>query len=211
MGILGYTYGQSVYNGNEQILTLNTGQAIFSSHRDSRSHTFYAGAQHAFNPNLSGRLTAGATYTDYYGDPAADNRLTPYLMASLNYLFQTTTAMELGASYTLSAANFAGQNVSSDFVHDQETALFYASVSHEIVAHLTGSAKATIQNATYNGGGPGVDGQGYLFYQLGFDLAYAFTPNIAAHIGYNYDNSDSDVPGQSYDRNRVYLGVTGSY
>jgi hypothetical protein len=29
-------------------------------------------------------------------------------------------------------------------------------------------------------------------------------------VGYNYDNVDSQL-GRTYDRNRVYVGVTGSY
>jgi hypothetical protein len=30
------------------------------------------------------------------------------------------------------------------------------------------------------------------------------------HGGYNYDNLDSDI-GRSFDRNRVYFGVTATY
>jgi hypothetical protein len=56
-----------------------------------------------------------------------------------------------------------------------------------------------------------VDGATTFFYQIGFDLAYEFTPNISAQVGYNYDNNDSDLPGQTYTRNRVYFGVTGTY
>jgi hypothetical protein len=34
--------------------------------------------------------------------------------------------------------------------------------------------------------------------------------NFSAEAGYNYDNLHSDV-FSNYDRNRVYIGVTGSY
>jgi len=210
-GILGYTYGQSVYTADQQILTLNTGQAIYSDNKNRRSHTVYAGAQQTFTPNLSGLLKGGATYSDYYGDPTAQNNWTPYVMADLKYQFQTTTTFDIGLLYTLSAANYAGQQMGTDYIRDQDSTLFYGSLTHELIAHLVSTFRATVQNATYNGGGPSVDGQGYVFYELGFDLAYEFTKNISAHVGYNYDNNNSDIAGQSYDRNRVYLGVTGSY
>ena len=52
------------------------------------------------------------------------------------------------------------------------------------------------------------------FYLVGLNLQYRFTPNFSAEVGYNYDKLDSGVNviyAGSYDRNRVYFGVTGSY
>jgi hypothetical protein len=207
MGILGYMYGQNLYTGDQ--LIGNGG--VTSSDKDSRSHTFYAGVQHAFSPTLSGTIKAGAQYYDYYGDPVGGNQWSPYVVANMRYQYQSTTTMDAGFSYSRSAADQAGVGTVTEFIKDTEVALFYASLSHEIVAHLVGTAKGTVQYATYNGGGPGYDGESYLFFQLGFDLAYQFTPNFSAHAGYNYDNNDSDLGGQSYNRNRVYLGVTAGY
>ena len=45
---------------------------------------------------------------------------------------------------------------------------------------------------------------------MGLNLRYQFTPNFSADVGYNYDNLESQVQ-PNYDRNRVYVGVTGSY
>ena len=117
----------------------------------------------------------------------------------------------MGVSYQRSAANVAGGNGNVGYVLDTETALCYGSLSHEIVAHLVGTARGTVQYSTYNGGGAGFNDQSYLFFQIGLDLAYQFTKNLSAHVGYNFDDNDSDIPGQSYNRNRVYLGVTAAY
>jgi uncharacterized protein (PEP-CTERM system associated) len=117
----------------------------------------------------------------------------------------------MGFTYKHSAADVAGLGSPTDFVRDTETATFYGSVSHEIIAHLIGTAKGTVQYSTYNGGGSSIDGESYLYFQLGLDLAYQFSPNLSAHIGYNYDDTDSDLAGQSYNRNRVYLGVSAGY
>jgi hypothetical protein len=46
---------------------------------------------------------------------------------------------------------------------------------------------------------------------VGLNLQYRFTPNFSAEVGYNYDDLHSDLPGRTYDRNRIYVGVTGSY
>ena len=206
MGIIGYMYGQNLYTADEPI-----GFGISSDDKDSRSHTFYVGAQHNFTPTLVGLIKAGAQYFDYYGDPDGGSQWSPYVLANLKYQFQTTTSMDVGFSYSRSAADIVGEGTVNNFVKDTEVALGYASVSHEIIHRLIGTAKTTIQYATYNGGGAAYDGESYLFFQLGFDLGYQITPNFSAHAGYNYDDNDSDIAGQSYNRNRVYLGVTAAY
>jgi len=204
--ILGYMYGQYIYTADEPI-----GYGVNSSDKDSRSHTFYAGLQHAFSPTFSGTTKVGAQYFDYYGDPMGGNDWSPYATLDLNYQLQSTTSLGAGFSYSRSAADQAGQGTPNAYIKDTEVALLYGSVTHEIVPHLLGTAKATLQHATYNGGGPSYDGESYLFFGIGCDLAYQFTPNISTHIGYNYDNNSSDIAGQSYHRNRVYLGVTAGY
>lgn len=213
VAILGYTYGQTLYTGDEQIMTVNPGAIpIYSDDRNARSHIFYAGAQHSFSPNLSGLLKVGGQYIDYYNDPInSDTTLSPYVEANMRYQYQTRTSFDLGCSYQHNAANESGLSGSSDYVRDIEAFVLYGSVSHELLPHLTGTASATGQYATYNGGGPGYDGESYLFLQLGLRLAYQFTPNLSTHVSYNYDDLDSDIAGSSYNRNRIYLGVTAAY
>jgi hypothetical protein len=211
MGIVGYMYGHNIYTADEPIGTDLAGNLIPSSAKDSRSHTFYVGAQHGFTPTLVGLIKVGAQYYDYYDDPQSDSQWSPYVLANLKYQFQTTTSMDVGFSYSRSAADIVGQGTGGEFVKDTEVALFYGNVSHEIFSRLIGTAKATVQHATYNGGGAAYDDQSYLFLQLGFDLGYQITPNFSAHAGYNYDDNDSDISGLSYNRNRVYVGVTAAY
>ena len=84
----------------------------------------------------------------------------------------------------------------------------FAAVVHRIMPKLYGSIQGQYQNSTYYGGL--YDGKDANFYLVGLNLRYQFTPNFSAEAGYNYDNLNSSVQG-SYDRNRVYIGVTGSY
>jgi hypothetical protein len=50
-----------------------------------------------------------------------------------------------------------------------------------------------------------------MFYLLGLNLEYRFNSNFSADVGYNYDRLESDLGGRSFDRNRVYLGITATY
>ena len=46
---------------------------------------------------------------------------------------------------------------------------------------------------------------------VGLNLAYIFNPHVSADIGYNYDDVTSVTVQPGYNRNRVYVGVTGTY
>jgi hypothetical protein len=198
VGIVGYSYSQSDYTGDELI---RTGE--MSDARNSQGHTMYVGGEHVFNPALSGTLLVGGQY--YSFDRAgADSVFSPFVQGSINYALQTTTSLEAGVQYSRTAANVAE-------AEDAETAQIYVSLRREIISKLIGSVKGTVEHSEYSSVIPSVDGQTFLFYRLGLDLTYEFNQNLAAHVGYNYDEVDSDLPNRSYDRNRVYMGVTAGF
>ena len=66
-----------------------------------------------------------------------------------------------------------------------------------------------IQHSTFNGGE--LNNETDIFYLVGLNFEYRFNPHFSANAGYNYDKLDSDLGGRSFDRNRVYIGVTASY
>lgn len=203
VGIVGYEYGQTLYSADEILIGTRR-----SEDRNSRSHILSAGAQHYFNPNLSAVLRVGAQLVDFYNDSSTDSTVSPYVNGNVHYAIQSTTTADLGFGYRHNPANSVGNTVAS-LVQDTETASLSASLSHEIVRRLVGTLTGTWQHSTYNGGS--LDGDVQVFYTLGARLAYQFTPNFSAHASYNYDKLDSDVPGFTYDRNRIFLGVTASY
>ncbi len=102
-GIVGYTYGQTLYTGDAPI-----GVGIMSDYRNVRSHRMYVGAEHSFTPTLSGVLKAGAEFLDYYGNPNGDNQWSPYVEGTVRYQYRSTTSMDLGFQYSHSAADTAG-------------------------------------------------------------------------------------------------------
>lgn len=217
VGIIGYIYGQTGFDGDEPIAGDTAiapglpGGVVLSDFRDSRSHTFYVGAQHVFSSTLSGSLSVGAQQTEYINDPVGESQWSPYVQGSLRYVYQTTTTLDMGVRYSRTAANDAGGG-GTTFVRDTATAVVYGSVRQALASKLFLTGNATLQHATYNAPNSVVyDDKSYLFYQLGLDLSYEFNPNLSGHLGYNYDQMESDLPGRDYDRNRVYMGVTAGF
>lgn len=215
VGILGYGFSQVNYTGDETILGFY-GAGVMSDSRDNRIHTLSVGAQHVFTPTFSGSIRVGAQIFDQYGQSSAavttsDNTdVSPYVSSSLTYAFQEATSVDVGFSYSRQAANSAG-NTGSDFVRDTQTATLYANLKHQLASKLVGTLNGTLSDSKYNGGGVFYDGKHQLYYRLGLDLAYEFTQNLSGHLGYNYDEVDSDLVGRSYDRNRIYMGVTAGF
>ena len=93
---------------------------------------------------------------------------------------------------------------------DQESSVIYGALNHQITPRLTGNITGQIQYSSFNGGA--ANNQSQTWYSVGLNLAYSITPHVSAEIGYNYDDVNSvAVYAPGYERNRVYLGVTGTY
>jgi hypothetical protein len=213
IGIVGFQYRETDYTGNQDIdpgLTYPNGQNIMSNSRDARSYYGYVGLDHNFRPDLMGSIRVGARYTQYYNDPANQDQTSPYLMTSLKYTYLPESYLQFGSTYDYSPSSLpnAGVNSAGDINVSSQSGTVFASVVHRIVPKLFGSVQGQYQNSKYYGGA--YDGMDANFYLVGLNLRYQFTPNFSAEAGYNYDNLKSSVVG-SYDRNRVYIGITGSY
>jgi hypothetical protein len=201
--IAGYQFGSVCYTAD---MALPGGG--MSSARNNNSHYGYVGLEHTFRPDLTGSIRGGARFTDYYNSPNDQSDVTPYVLASLRYLYAQDSYFELGVSHDMYATD-AYIPSATDITLDAETTRAYASVSHKITPDLTGSLTGSVQNNTFNGGAR--DGDSEQYYILNAALAYQFTPNLAGTLSYNYDHVESDVAGRGYDRNRVFLGAVFSY
>lgn len=213
VGVVGYTFSHVSYSGDQLIQgNTNTVAALVASDfRDSNGHRFYVGADHLFSSTLSGSARVGAQFSDFINDPAGESTWSPYVSASLRYLVQAKTSVDLGVQYNRTAASGVGA-AGTGFIRDMATASVYGAIKHELASKLLVTGSAVVRHSTYNAPGNLVlDDESYLFYQLGLDLSYQFNPNLSAHIGYNYDQVDSDPQGRDYERNRVYAGVTAGF
>lgn len=209
VGILGVQFRETDFTAGQPIGLYEDGSAVMTDVRNARSYYGYLGVDHNFQPDLTGSIRAGARYTDYYNNPVDQNKVSPYAMASLKYTYLPESYLVIGGSYDYSPSSLLpAANANGDINVSAQSGTIFASVVHRIMPKLYGSLQAQYQNSTYYGGL--TDGQDSNFYLVGLNLTYKFTPNFSAEVGYNYDNLQSNVQG-SYDRNRVYIGITGSY
>jgi hypothetical protein len=211
IGIVGIQFRETLYTAGQPISSEPdpvTGQTIVSDYRNARSYYGYLGLDHNFRPDLTGSIRAGARYTDYYNNPSSQNGASPYAMASLKYTYLPESYFQVGGSYDYSPSSIFSVNNAGDLTLNAQSGTIFGSLNHRIRPKLFGGILAQYQNSTYYGGT--LDGKADNFFLVGLNLRYQFTPNFSAEAGYNYDKLNSDAQNP-YTRNRVYVGVTGSY
>lgn len=211
--IVGYQFGVGCYTGDEFIgvaadPNIANNMLIKSSSRDYTSHYGYVGLEHTFRPDLTGSIRGGVRFTDYYNSPNDDSSVSPYVQASLRYLYAQNSSLEVGVSHDQSATDaftIQGDSITTD----ADALRVYASLTHQITPDLTGSLTGTFQNNSYNGGT--IDGDTEQYYILNAALTYHFTPNLAGTLSYNFDHVESEQGLREYDRNRIFLGAVFTY
>lgn len=215
IAILGYQFSMVDYTGDEIISgsvvpTIPPTPTLMSDARNSRSHYVYVGADHTFTPDLSGSVRVGGRITDYYNDSTQGTDVSPYVRLGLNWIYGPESSVSAGFSYDRNATDITRQLGSSvgGLTVGQQSATVFARVTHRIVPNLFATLDAQYQHSSFIGGA--IDGQVEQYYLIGANLEYRFNRYLSAEVGYNYDKIDSDA-GRTYDRNRAYVGIRGSY
>jgi Putative beta-barrel porin 2 len=237
-GVIGYRFEATDYTSNESVQNdpvsppvppypYGGPNYVPADSRNVYTHYFYVGADHSFRSDLAGSARVGFQYFDYYNNgsivasaagtnfvKAATTSLSPYVDLSIQYAYSAGGSVSAGFTYSHNPTDQAASagNQGAGVTLDQESATLYGSASQKLAflsPRLTGSVTGQFQSSTFHGGPS--DGETDNFFTLGLNLSYQFTHLISGEIGYNYDNLNSDIGGRSYDRNRVYLGVTAAY
>jgi hypothetical protein len=224
MVLVGGNFGLVNYTGDEPIAYFspfpydpNTSILYHSSDRDSRSYIGYLGFQHAFLPNLSVNAQGGFQYTETYNDPLSSPSLAPYAVMSATYTYAPGSYAQIGFTELQSATDEIIPDASGRITQDQESSTVYASINHKLTSKLVGSVIGRWQHSVYNGGF--YNNQASDYYSLGVNLSYSFNQHFSVDAGYNFDdvvsqtpgNTVSQISGNGYTRNRIYLGVTAAY
>jgi hypothetical protein len=212
--LIGYQFTDINYNADEVIggfFDPFLGDTrVFSDDRNSRQHTGYVGVEHNFSPQMKAAIRGGASYTTYPNDESTGDTWTPYVNATLRYNYMPHSYVEGGFSYDRNATDVVGAGLSGTTTLDAESAVVYVALNHAITPQLFASVIGQFQNSHYNGGTFDSDNEQY--YLLGLNLEYRFNQYFSAHVGYNYDRLESnDSLNRTFDRNRVYIGVTATY
>jgi hypothetical protein len=211
MFLVGGNFGMADYTGDESIATRApySNYIYYSDSRNSRSYIGYLGFQHAILPNLSVNAQGGIQYTEDYNNPYGSPSTAPYAVFSAVYTYAPGCYAQVGFTESQNATDVVAPDSAGRITQDQESSTLYASINHKLTPKLLGSVIGRWQHSVYNQGL--YNNQSLDYYSLGVDLSYSFTPHFSCDAGYNFDDVDSQVPGNSYSRNRVYLGVSASY
>jgi hypothetical protein len=211
VGIVGYQFTDIDYYESQEIAPAGPGSGglpYTSNARNNYGHYGYVGVDQVFRPDLTGSLRVGARYTDYYNDPAASSEVTPFVQLSLRWNYGMESYVEGGFTHDRAATDLVGNGISG-LTLDSETSCLFLSVRNRLAPNLYGSLTGDFQNSAYNGGE--FNSVSEQFYTFGANLEYRVSNYLATQLGYNYDRLESEIAGRSFDRNRVYLGVTASY
>ncbi len=209
IALIGYQYGFTGFT-REDLLVPGTPAAGTSEVRDTEAHYVFVGADHTFNPKLVGNARVGVQFTEYVNAlPNTDNDNTdPYADLSMTYTYNPGSTMQAGLKYMrqpIDLVNWDGTGLT----YDQEAFTLYTAINHRITPRLLGTLNGLFQSGMFQGGS--YDGDTEQVYSVGLNLAYEINRFLAAETGYAFDRLDSDVANRSYSRNRVFVGIRGTY
>ncbi len=219
MLLVGYNFSLANYTGDQDVAVFNYYDAAGDSRsliyrsktRDSFTHYAFVGMQHQFSANINGTIRVGGSYTDNYNDPLSNNTsFAPYVDLSLSYTYTPGSYVQFGITHDVNATQVVQPSLSTGQITlNQESSVVYASLNHKFSPSLMASIIGRFQNSTYNGGfNDGVNDQSY---GAGANLSYQINRHFSTEVGYNFDESISGVNGYSFERNRVYLGLSANY
>lgn len=206
VGILGYKFTMVNQTSSDSLSFI--GPYTNPNLRDSRAHYLYVGADHNFTPTFGGSVRFGGQYTEFPNAvaPTDGSIISPYADLSLSYFFDEASYVTLGVKHLRTQTDIAGAATPT---LDSGTSVVYAALNYEITARLGLNMVGQYQNSNFNQGFAGNLSESlYLFSTM---LTYRINPFLSAEAGYNYDNLDSGVPNRSYQRNRLFLGITASF
>jgi hypothetical protein len=211
VALIGGMFDWVNYVGDEPIaIDSITSTTYYSSSRNSRSYFGYVGVQHSMLANLSFTAKGGVQYSDNYNDPSGATSLNPYADISLIYTYLPGCYAQAGFTQTRNATDQVSPDPNNGSIAmSTESSTVYASINHKLTPRLLGTVIGRWQHSVYNQGL--YNNQSDDYYNLGVNLSYSFNPHFSVDAGYNLDYLTSQIPGYSYTRNRVYLGVTAAY
>lgn len=221
----GYQYEIVDYSSSDSIGDpFNPALRFNAEERNSTSHYFYGGVDQGLTPTLNASLRAGAQLTEYddlnrillLNPSLDDSRWSPYVDANATWLYTPGSYAQLGVRHQRAQTDVGFVSSGALFSPnlDAESTSVYGSVSHRIGAFIA-SAIASYQMSTYDveRGDEFQDD----YFMAGVNLVYEINRFLALEAGYNFDDLSSDLDEdsarefRSFSRNRVYVGVRGTY
>lgn len=230
VGVAGYQFQYVDYTSNDRIGVPFLGSYPAEA-RESYSHYAYIGVDQGITATLNGSIRAGVQYSKYDNldeIPAPiprpdDHEWTPYVDANVTWAYLPGGSAQLGVKHQRNQTDVGillSPNGITPPIIDAESTTVYGSVSHRIfggAGHgLVASLIGQYQHSNYENSVTPDFADDY--FAAGVNLTYDINRWLAAEVGYNYDRLESDLDNpeaggipRSYSRNRVYIGIRGTY
>lgn len=224
VAVAGYEYEVVDYRSHDPIGI--PGFLYTADERNSTSHYFKVGVDQGITPTLNASVRVGAQYTKYddldvikqINPDLDDNTWSPYVDANATWVYTPGSYAQLGVRHQLAQTDVGFISTpTTPFTPnlDAESTSIYGSVSHRIYGGFIASAVASYQHSTYdvNRGEDFADD----YFLAGINLTYEINKFLALEAGYNFDYLNSELDDdaaqdfRSFKRNRVYVGVRGTY
>jgi len=183
---------------------------------DATDQYLLGGIEHRFSPNTILIARAGAQLRDVDGDSSTS----PYLELALNSQVNSQFLIRSFARYSME--NYDTVQTNSDGVlaeySDRRTLRIGVSGEYTISQVLSLFGGVDYIPTSYQGGNPvddtsvaevGDESEDIINAYIG--ASFKFTDNLFGTVSYNFTQSDSDLPGRDYDRNRVSVGVRAEF
>jgi hypothetical protein len=209
MGFVGYNFRWVRYDGN-QLIDVVGPINYYSNSRDYDAHYAYVGVSHEFSPNLSAQIRGGVSYVDSYNDPAgAAESWAPYADVSATYTYLPGCYLQGGLTQNINSTDEFQPGANGHLTQYQQSTAFYLDLNHRFTPKLAGSLVSQYIYSSYENGAYSSGGDNAI--SVGINFSYQINRHFSAEAGYNFDELSSDVPVRSYDRNRVYIGLSANY
>ena len=224
----GYSFSQVNYLGNEPVAVFNFATAATplggnfysatgikslvyrSSDRDSRSHNGHIGFSHQLTANVSLALTAGVSYNDSYNDPIQHTTsISPSANASISYTYIPGSYVQFGITQGENSTDVVAPGVDGSLTQYQHSTSVYADLNHRITEKLLGTLICRYVYSSFEGGAANTQTESD--YSVGINFNYQISRHFSADAGYNFDDLITPLSGRSFERNRVYLGLSATY
>jgi uncharacterized protein (PEP-CTERM system associated) len=121
---------------------------------------------------------------------------------------RTNSYLKLGVKHARNATDVGGATA-SDLTLDQETTTVYLSVQHRLTALLSAGLLTQYQHSVFNGGT--ADGETDDYVSAALTVTYKVNRNWSAEASYYLDHLSSYSDDRGFTRNRVLIGVRGTY
>lgn len=182
---------------------------------DSTNQYLLAGVEQRFSPTMIGVARLGAQFRDV---DEGSSTTSPYLELALNSKINKQFSLRAFTRYGLESSDtlrFVG-GLSTEF-DERETLRLGISSDYVISPTLSLFGGVDYIPTTFAGGrltGGGAYGGGDLDEEIVnayIGLSVKINDMLTGNVSYNYTNSDSDFDDQTYDRNRISVGISAQF